>query len=86
MQNEFKVVKLTDTIYYETWENYFNNLLLNSQPLKIPHYLAEIMIVHPSNLELDENGNLKSKDENDFEEYLKKQPELFQFEIRKYLK
>lgn len=38
------------------------------------------------NLELDKNGNLKSKNEVEFEKYLKKQPELFQFEIRKYLK
>jgi superfamily II DNA or RNA helicase len=38
------------------------------------------------NLEIDKNGNLKSKNEVEFEKYLKKQPELFQFEIRKYLK
>ena len=30
MQNEFKVIKLNDAIYYETWQDYFNNLLLNN--------------------------------------------------------
>lgn len=37
------------------------------------------------NLELDRNGNLKAKDKIKFENYLNKQTELFQFEIRKYL-
>ena len=30
LQNEFKVIKLNDAIYYETWQDYFNNLLLNN--------------------------------------------------------
>lgn len=37
------------------------------------------------NLELDKNGNLRAKDEIEFSDYLTKQSELFQFEIRKYL-
>ncbi|MVO08785.1 DEAD/DEAH box helicase [Flavobacterium sp. TP390] len=39
------------------------------------------------NLKLDINGNLfvEDKDRVNFEFYLKKQPELFQFEIKKYL-
>jgi hypothetical protein len=30
LQNKLKVVKLNDSIYYETWEDYLNNLLLNN--------------------------------------------------------
>jgi hypothetical protein len=30
LHNEFKVYKLNDAIYYLTWEDYFNNLLLNN--------------------------------------------------------
>ena len=30
LQNKHKVIKLNDSIYYETWEDYFNNLLLNN--------------------------------------------------------
>ncbi|MDD2986459.1 hypothetical protein [Flavobacterium sp.] len=30
LYNKFKVIKLNDSIYYETWEDYFNNLLLNN--------------------------------------------------------
>ena len=30
LQNERKVLKLNDTIYYESWVDYFNNLLLNN--------------------------------------------------------
>jgi hypothetical protein len=28
--DKYKVIKLNDSIYYETWEDYFNNLLLNN--------------------------------------------------------
>lgn len=37
------------------------------------------------NIELDKNGNLKSKDEIDFKNYLSSKPELFKFEIEKFL-
>lgn len=37
------------------------------------------------NLVLDTNGNLKTKNKIDFQNYLQLQPELFQFEIKKYL-
>jgi hypothetical protein len=37
------------------------------------------------NLELDKNGNLFVKDNKTFDLYLKNKPELFQFEIKKYL-
>lgn len=30
LQDEFQVFKLNDSIYYETWEDYFSNLLLNN--------------------------------------------------------
>jgi hypothetical protein len=30
LHNEFKVFKLNDSIYYLSWEDYFNNLLLNN--------------------------------------------------------
>ena len=30
LQDQFKVIKLNDSIYYETWTDYFNNLLLNN--------------------------------------------------------
>ena len=30
LYDKFKVIKLNDSIYYETWEDYFNNLLLNN--------------------------------------------------------
>lgn len=30
LHNEFKVIKLNDAIYYVTWEDYLNNLLLNN--------------------------------------------------------
>jgi hypothetical protein len=30
LYNQLKVIKLNDSIYYETWEDYFNNLLLNN--------------------------------------------------------
>ncbi|MFA9192690.1 hypothetical protein AAGV28_15030 [Flavobacterium sp. FZUC8N2.13] len=30
LQNEFRVFKLNDSIYYSSWEDYFNNLLLNN--------------------------------------------------------
>lgn len=30
LQNKQKVIKLNDSIYYETWEDYLNNLLLNN--------------------------------------------------------
>jgi hypothetical protein len=30
LQNERKVLKLNDSIYYASWEDYFNNLLLNN--------------------------------------------------------
>jgi hypothetical protein len=30
LQNKQKVIKLNDSIYYETWEDYFNNLLLHN--------------------------------------------------------
>ncbi|MDQ1166884.1 hypothetical protein QE431_003202 [Flavobacterium sp. SORGH_AS 622] len=30
LQNKHKVIKLNDIIYYESWEDYFNNLLLNN--------------------------------------------------------
>ncbi|PXY45891.1 putative polyvalent protein kinase domain-containing protein [Flavobacterium hydrophilum] len=30
LQNKLKVVKLNDSIYYECWEDYLNNLLLNN--------------------------------------------------------
>jgi len=30
LYNKHKVIKLNDSIYYETWEDYFNNLLLNN--------------------------------------------------------
>lgn len=30
LQNKHKVIKLNNSIYYETWEDYFNNLLLNN--------------------------------------------------------
>lgn len=30
LQNKHKVIKLNDSIYYEIWEDYFNNLLLNN--------------------------------------------------------
>ncbi|MCR4033396.1 MULTISPECIES: hypothetical protein [Flavobacterium] len=30
LQNKHKVIKLNDGIYYETWEDYLNNLLLNN--------------------------------------------------------
>jgi hypothetical protein len=30
LQNKHKVIKLNDSIYYESWEDYFNNLLLNN--------------------------------------------------------
>ncbi|MGQ7946586.1 putative polyvalent protein kinase domain-containing protein [Flavobacterium sp. WC2509] len=29
-QDEFQVLKLNDSIYYSSWEDYFNNLLLNN--------------------------------------------------------
>lgn len=38
-----------------------------------------------SNLKFDKNGNLILNDENQFNIYLSKQSELFQFEIKKYL-
>jgi Serine/Threonine/Tyrosine Kinase found in polyvalent proteins len=28
--DKYKVIKLNDSIYYETWQDYFNNLLLNN--------------------------------------------------------
>ncbi|MES2588662.1 MAG: DEAD/DEAH box helicase [Bacteroidota bacterium] len=37
------------------------------------------------NLKLDSNGNLFVKNKDTFNSYLNKQPELFQFEIKKYL-
>ncbi|WP_337966717.1 hypothetical protein [uncultured Flavobacterium sp.] len=30
LQNKHKVIKLNDSIYYESWEDYLNNLLLNN--------------------------------------------------------
>ncbi|MFH7017528.1 hypothetical protein [Flavobacterium sp. FlaQc-47] len=30
LQNTHKVIKLNDSIYYESWEDYLNNLLLNN--------------------------------------------------------
>ena len=30
MRNDFKVLKLNDGIYYQSWVDYFNNLLLNN--------------------------------------------------------
>ncbi|WP_166925716.1 putative polyvalent protein kinase domain-containing protein [Flavobacterium poyangense] len=30
LQNRHKVIKLNDSIYYESWEDYFNSLLLNN--------------------------------------------------------
>jgi len=30
LQNEFKVIKLNDAIYFETWTDYLHNLLLNN--------------------------------------------------------
>ena len=30
LQDNYKVIKLNDGIYYQTWEDYFNNLLLNN--------------------------------------------------------
>lgn len=30
LQNKHKVIKLNDSIYYECWEDYLNNLLLNN--------------------------------------------------------
>lgn len=30
LQNKHKVIKLNDTIYYESWEDYLNNLLLHN--------------------------------------------------------
>ena len=30
LYNKQKVIKLNDSIYYETWEDYFNNLVLNN--------------------------------------------------------
>jgi hypothetical protein len=30
LHNEFKVIKLNDAIYYATWDDYLNNLLLNN--------------------------------------------------------
>lgn len=30
LQNKHKVIKLNDSIYYESWEDYFNNLLLHN--------------------------------------------------------
>lgn len=30
LKNERKVIKLNDSIYYTSWEDYFNNLLLNN--------------------------------------------------------
>jgi len=30
LQNRHKVIKLNDSIYYESWEDYLNNLLLNN--------------------------------------------------------
>lgn len=30
LQNKYKVIKLNDCIYYECWEDYLNNLLLNN--------------------------------------------------------
>ncbi|KIQ24908.1 hypothetical protein RT99_02165 [Flavobacterium sp. MEB061] len=30
LQNKHKVIKLNDSIYYESWKDYFNNLLLNN--------------------------------------------------------
>jgi hypothetical protein len=30
LHNEFRVFKLNDSIYYLSWEDYFNNLLLNN--------------------------------------------------------
>lgn len=30
LQNKHKVIKLNDSIYYESWQDYFNNLLLNN--------------------------------------------------------
>ena len=30
LYNKHKVIKLNDSIYYETWTDYFNNLLLNN--------------------------------------------------------
>ena len=30
LYNKHKVIKLNDSIYYESWEDYFNNLLLNN--------------------------------------------------------
>lgn len=38
-----------------------------------------------SNIELDDNGNLKAKDKNVFKKYLEAKSELFKFEIEKYL-
>lgn len=38
-----------------------------------------------SNIDLDKNGNLKTKNKKSFENYLKSKPELFKFEIEKYL-
>jgi superfamily II DNA or RNA helicase len=37
------------------------------------------------NIELDQNGNLKAKNKSDFIAYLSSKPELFKFEIEKYL-
>lgn len=37
------------------------------------------------NITLDRNGNLKAKNKNVFIKYLEKKPELFKFEIEKYL-
>jgi Serine/Threonine/Tyrosine Kinase found in polyvalent proteins len=30
LHDKYKVIKLNDSIYYETWLDYFNNLLLNN--------------------------------------------------------
>ncbi|MCP2027879.1 superfamily II DNA or RNA helicase [Flavobacterium sp. HSC-32F16] len=38
-----------------------------------------------SNIELDNNGNLRAKNNITFREYLSSKPELFKFEIEKYL-
>lgn len=68
LQNKQKVIKLNDSIYYETWEDYFNNLLLHNYFFSDTAYqligffeLEDVLyaVVEQPFLESDTNTNLE---------------------------
>jgi hypothetical protein len=83
--NDFKIISkeyYQQIVYGTTNESIINLVRFGLSVSTISELRKDNQI---SNIELDTNGNLKAKNKNAFKKYLDSKPELYKFEIEKYL-